>query len=180
MRKQKNKKMILLVAIIAVAAVGAALYVKHNQATKPADTKVHAGPASDKDQQASASEKKSTATSSSTNNQVSTPNHPVSSSLAKPIGPNNNTSRVSLSGASGMESTCRSVPGASCYIQATKGSQVITVSDTKTIGSDPTSDGVVFDWDANKLSVGTWSIRAVASKDGSSASSDPQSLEVTQ
>jgi hypothetical protein len=77
-----------------------------------------------------------------------------------------------------MESTCRSVAGASCYIQATKDSQVIIVSQTKTIGGD--SDGVVLDWDANQLSVGTWSISAVAAKDGSKAVSDPQALKVTK
>lgn len=169
----KNKTVLILLAITAVAVISIAIYIKMAQkpkASQPAavqqtaQTKTNAGPEGD--------------TTSKPATPQSSPGHPISS-LAKPIGPNNNTSTISLSGgATGMESTCRSVAGASCYIQATKGSQVITVSVSKTIGSDSASDGVVLDWDANKLSTGTWSIQAVATKDGQTAISDAQNLKV--
>jgi hypothetical protein len=176
-RLYKNKKILILLAAVAILAVGSALYVKASQKkatpspgqTSTQDTTTHAGPATD---QSTKSPQTPTPTS------VSTPDHPITSSLAKPIGPNDNTGSVSLSGATMMESTCRSVAGASCYIQATKDTQVIIVSQTKTIGGD--ADGVVLDWDANQLSVGTWSISAVAAKDGSKAVSDPQTLKVTK
>ncbi len=140
--------------------------VNKNLGQETTQTKQNAGPATDK-----------TINNGSSTAPVPNPSHPVSS-LAKPIGPNNNTGTVSLSGATGMESVCRSVSGASCYIQASKDGKTIKVSVAKTVGSDTASDGVILDWDANQLTVGTWIIQAVASKDGQTASSDPQTLRV--
>jgi hypothetical protein len=173
----KNKRLgILIILLVVVAATGAFLTLKNRptaaSSTTTSDTKVHAGPASDSSQKAEPQKQPQP-------QQVSTPDHPISSTLAKPIGPNNNTGTVSLSGgATTMESTCRSVAGVNCYIQATQNGRTIVVSDTKTIGSG-TSDGVIFDWDAKQLSQGDWSITAVTTKDGQKATSDSQNLKVT-
>lgn len=126
------------------------------------DTAVHAGPAHDTTP---------TPTSSLTP-AVSNPSHPVTA-LAKPFA-TLNTHTVSLSGNTTMDSTCSSVSGASCYIQASMGGSVVILSDTKTM----TDTGADFIWDAKKLSPGSWSIQAVASKDGQRSLSDPQTLTV--
>jgi hypothetical protein len=59
-------------------------------------------------------------TPSATPTTISNPSHPVSSNLAAPTGPNDNTSSISLANCEGttycMDSTCQSVQGASCYI----------------------------------------------------------------
>jgi hypothetical protein len=129
-----------------------------------ADTTVHAGPGTDK-----------------TPTPTSTPAPTPVTKLDMPIGPNDNTGNISLSsGATAMESTCRAATGVSCYIQAKKDGQVIRVSGTKTISNAAGSDGVILDWNANKLSVGTWAIQAVASLNGQTALSDPQTLVVNQ
>ncbi len=171
-RSAKNKRTIIILLALALLALGVAGYIKFNQPTyKPsstADTKVHAGPKND------TSTTPSTAQATTQTN----PSHPTSSTLPKPIGPTNNVSSINLSGSTGMESVCRSVAGASCYIRATKNSTVITVSQAKLVGSDAYSDGVILNWDAKQLSIGNWRIQAVASKDGQTAASDPQSLEV--
>lgn len=133
------------------------------------DTAVHAGPGQDN----------AGGSSAPIQTPLSNPDHPVTSTLAKPIGPENNVSSVSLAGTTAMESTCRSVAGASCRIDATMGTTTITVGPTKSI-SGGASDGAVFDWNANKLTTGTWSIVAVATKDAQTVKSDPQTLEVTK
>lgn len=171
-KKRIKSRVIIVLTLVAVAALGAAAYVKVHQkptADSTADTKVHSGPATDKSTKSQAAQTTTT---------TSNPSHPQSA-LAKPIGPNNNTGSVSLSGNTMMESTCRSVAGASCFIRATMGSAVKTVSETKVVGNEAYSDGVVLDWDANQLSTGTWMIQAIASKDSQEAVSDPQSLKVT-
>ncbi len=144
----------------------------NNTASSTADTNQHAGPATDKDS------KTSDTTTTSTSQQVANPDHPIASTLAKPIGPNNNTGTVSLSsGATGMESTCRSVPGVGCYIQGTLNGRTVVLSQTKTI-TNGTSDGVILVWDAKQLSAGNWLIYAEATKDGQQTLSDPQMLRV--
>ncbi len=128
------------------------------------DTATHAGPKNDTapTPQASATPEPN-------------PDHPVSATLAKPIGPNNSSGTASRS--SDLDSTCQSVTGASCYIQATMDGHVVIVSDTKTITAD--SQGVDLPWSVSKLTVGDWSIRAVATKNGQKALSSEQILKVT-
>jgi len=77
-----------------------------------------------------------------------------------------------------MDSTCGSVTGASCYIRATMGAQVVQVSATKVITDG--AQGVDLPWDAKQLSLGTWSIQAVATLSGQTAASDADTLEVDQ
>lgn len=167
-----NPRMLVLLVTLFVVLVAALMLqfvnpfkVATNTLTQTPspDTKVHAGPEHD-------APSVSTTPASTTT--------PVSS-LAKPVGPNNNTSTIDLFGPTTMmESTCRSIVGATCYIKAAKGSQTIRVSETKTVSG--LSDGVILDWDAKQLDAGTWSIYAVTSKDGHEAESDPQDLVVKQ
>ncbi len=170
MKRSAKNKTILILATLALIVVGVAAYIKATQPgytpSSSADTEIHAGPNTD------------TSPAPTTTPQPN-PSRPTSSTLAQPIGPINNTSSVSLSGPTGMESVCRSLAGASCYIEATRDTQTIKVSDTKVIGSTTASDGVIFNWNAKQLSLGQWSIRAVASKDGQSAKSNPQLLTVS-
>lgn len=137
--------------------------------TPTPDTKVHAGPNTD----------------SSTPRPTATPvdpNRPAApaGTLAKPTGPQLSRQEVSLkSNDTTIEAVCQAASGTNCYIQATKGAQVIKVSDTKTI-SDNTypASAAVFDWNAKQLSAGAWTIQAVASASGQTAASDPQTLTV--
>ena len=78
-------------------------------------------------------------TPSATPTTISNPSHPVSSTLAAPQGPYDNTSQISLSNCDGstycMDSTCTSSLGASCYVQATGNGKTVAVGDAKTITS---------------------------------------------
>ncbi|HUC19875.1 MAG TPA: hypothetical protein VMR98_00050 [Candidatus Polarisedimenticolaceae bacterium] len=168
---KKNKTVIIGLLIIALLALGGAAYVKFGQKPEAVSstTPPPAGPSHDTPPPEP---------SPGTPPPAPNPSHPPASTLAKPIGPGNNTSNVSLSGATGMESVCRSVPGASCYIQASKDGQVLKVSEAKVIGSTSGSDGVILNWDAKQLSAGQWQIQAIAAKDGQTAASDAQALMV--
>ncbi|HEX7260088.1 MAG TPA: hypothetical protein VF272_04125 [Candidatus Saccharimonadia bacterium] len=175
----KNKTIITALVIIALVALSGAAYVKVGQ--KPAEqTATNAETSASTPSPGPAGPAHDTPTSASPAASTPQPNpsHPASTTLAKPIGPNNNTSSVSLSGATSMESVCRSVPGASCYIQASKSGATIRVSDAKIVGSSAGSDGVIFSWDAKQLSAGQWQIQAIATKDGQTAASDSQLLRV--
>lgn len=130
------------------------------------DTTVHAGPGT---------EASPTGTPAL---QITNPDHPATSTLAKPLGQILNNSAIRQSDEStAMESTCRSVAGAVCYVRAQMAGTTIILSDSKTI-PEGSSDGVIFDWDAKKLSVGTWQVQLVASKNGQTSLSDSATLEV--
>ena len=116
--------------------------------------------------------------STGTDKMVSVPGHPTTTTLARPIGPNNNVQTIDLAQTSSMESTCQSVPGASCVIQATMDGKTLTVSQEQTISSSDIT-GVILNWSADQLSVGNWQIRAVATYQGQTAASVPEQLTVT-
>ena len=178
MKNPQRKHIILTVVVVtllfALATAGA------YQLLKPATPKPSPTPGAGKDTNVQAGPDEDTSTDPAAT-PVADPSRPSSATLAKPIGPNNNLSTVSLSGQyTTMESTCRSVDGATCQIYAKKGSQRLTVSDPKSIDADSQNDGVILDWSAKSLTTGTWQITAVASKGGQTAESDPQLLEVRQ
>jgi hypothetical protein len=107
---------------------------------------------------------------------ISNPSHPVSTSLAAPTETLNNDGGTACGSQSCAEdSTCNTVAGASCYIEATKGSQTIVVTKTEVTDS---SGGVDLPWSASQLSSGSWNIEAVATYNGSKATSDPEQLTV--
>jgi hypothetical protein len=121
-------------------------------------------------------------TPSATPTAVSNPSHPASNTLAPPTGqPLLSTHKISLANCTGstpcIDSTCWSVQGASCNIQATRNGQTVVVSDTKTITSD--TSGVDLPWNpTGKLVDGTWSVQAVATLNGNKAVSTAESLEL--
>jgi len=83
---------------------------------------------------------------------------------------------------SGMDSTCQTIAGASCGIELTSSTgQVKTVAAKQVVAMNGTY-GVDLTWDVKvlNLSVGTWSARAVATKDGQTAKSNAWPLTVTQ
>jgi hypothetical protein len=109
------------------------------------------------------------------------PSHSVTATLAAPNGQLLSQNSLSLSSCTSdstnpceEDSTCNSVAGANCFIEASKGSQTVTVSSTATIPSD--TSGVELLWNAGQLSAGTWIIQAVASDNGSRAISGPWQL----
>jgi len=184
-RSHKNQTSLLIgVIVVVVIATGAALFVaKHRKAAdltvKPSTspTPTVQGPA--KTGSAPAGPEAAGATPTATPTTISNPSHPAGEPLAAPT-LIENSSTVSLSGATGMESTCQSVPGASCYIQASMGGTTKTVSQSETV-PDSGADGVILNWDASQagLTAGSWAIEAIATLNGQTAASSPQTLTVT-
>jgi len=178
--KNKTRKLILLGVILLAAVVAIGVWAWHRPtgskvavvtpSPKPVesegpgkDTTEHAGPASD------------TSTQPQT---TATPAPQPSALLTTPI-ETLSSHEVKLGSSSTLDSTCATTVGASCYIQASKGTVTLVVSDTKTVPNDA-SGGVELPWNANKLTAaGDWSIVAVASLHGQTAMSDPQTLTVT-
>jgi Tfp pilus assembly protein FimV len=192
--KQRNQNVRLYIAIAVVAAVLAVLawhvHSSKTAAVKPAvpspsasaTPTAEAGPG--KTGSAASGPESSGATPTAAPTVVSNPSHPVST-LAKPTGDLLNVGCVSLTKAdqtsecpyTPMDSTCLSVPGASCYIQTTLNGRVVKVSQAKVIPNDGT-DGVDLPWTASSLSDGTWSVAAVATLNGQTAVSGSEPLKV--
>jgi hypothetical protein len=179
----------LAVAIVLIVAAGAVYVERHSKAVnltvKPSPTPTLQGPA--KTGSAPAGPEAAGATPSATPTAISNPNNPVSSTLAAPTGDLLNVRCVALSKAgatkacpnTNMNSTCQSVVGASCSIQATmSGATPVVVGADQTI-TDNGTDTVPWNWDANKLTPGTWTVEAVATLNGQTATSDPETLTVT-
>ena len=104
--------------------------------------------------------------------------------LAKPTGQLLNKSTISLNSTNpqnspAMDSTCNSVAGATCEIHATLGSTTIVVAPAAMV--DSATYGVDVPWNAKDkgLTSGTWTITAVAKKDGQSSTSESAHLTVT-
>lgn len=112
-----------------------------------------------------------------------------SSSLPKPTGQMLNKPEVHLNESnaasqygSGMDSTCQTVAGASCGLEITSDKGVV-----KSIAPKPTVENnglyvLQIIWDAKNLGLtpGIWQVRAVATKNGQTSKSAPESLKVTQ
>jgi hypothetical protein len=90
---------------------------------------------------------------------------------------NHHPSLAGTSRPSSEQSTCVTVPGATCYIQFTKGDIVKTLP-TKTADSD---GSVIWNWDVSTagFTEGTWKITAVAQAGGKTfEATDSMNLEV--
>jgi hypothetical protein len=128
--------------VVALVIVAGAFAIRHHQQTASLTVKPSVsgtpvqGPA--KTGSAPAGPEASGATPVATPTVTSNPSHPVASTLAPPVGPNDNVQTMSLSAQStNMESTCQSVAGASCLIRAISGSQTVVVGASQTIpGTD--------------------------------------------
>jgi len=126
------------------------------------DTAQHAGPGTN-------------TPSPTTPTPITDPNHPVTNTLSVTV----TVSSHQVSRGTMVDSTCITVVGAKCHIQATSGSTSVTVSDTKTVVDQ---NGVDLPWDTSKLpSAGTWNIQAVAvANDGRQGTSSAEVIQVTQ
>ncbi len=107
---------------------------------------------------------------------------PTSSKIAAPTGQLISNHEISLSSnqpesAPNEVSTCRTVPGAACDIRLTGPSGTIIMLGAK---STDAQGGAEFDWNARDkgLTPGKWKVEAVATKDGQSATSNPDYLQV--
>jgi hypothetical protein len=186
-----------LVAIgaLALLAVGAAAYVHSTRPTKstaktvtPTET-----PASSVDQGANhpgqgSAGGSSTATTPSSSTSTSPTTDPKynSTTLTPPVQTfNKSHTPVSLSQTDStqsdfpsLDSTCKTVEGATCEIHAALGSTTKVVAGPTTVAD--AVNGLDFQWNAKTggLSVGTWTITAVAKKDGQTTTSTATTLEV--
>lgn len=111
------------------------------------------------------------------------PNSTPSSSIPEPTGQLLSKHRVSLSSTSpetgpDENSTCQTVTGATCDIKLTGPDGSVKYLGAQSVDAQ---GGAVFEWNAKNigLSVGRWKVEAVATKDGSFATSDPDYLEVS-
>ncbi len=198
MAKKYNRKQIttLVVAVLALVAVGAAAYVRD---TRPAKSTNNATvnpktdtTASSQDKgsnhpgqgSASGSTPSSSSTSSSTSTPATDPSH-NSSTLAAPTGQFVSNHDISLSGAGGKSpaesSECKTVAGASCEIKLKNSDGTIISLGIKQ--ADPNGE-VIFDWNASsdptKLSEGTWTVTATATYNSQTASAtDPRTVSVS-
>ncbi|HUD11357.1 MAG TPA: hypothetical protein VMS08_03025 [Candidatus Saccharimonadia bacterium] len=172
-KPKHNKLWIPVVVALIVALVAIGLWTTRKPAVKAVtvtpspqqSTAVDAGPSHN-----------ATPTPMASATPISNPSHPVSSTLAKPTETLNNDGGTTCgSEPCGEDSTCNSVPGATCYIEAVKGSQTIEVTKPQVTDS---GGGVDMPWNADQLSGGTWSIEAVATYNGSQGISDPDQLTV--
>jgi cytoskeletal protein RodZ len=183
--KPKINTIWLVIGVLVVVVILAGAGIWHN--LKPTakkspetvghqqQTAVNAGPSHDTTP-SPASSSSATAQPIVSATPISNPSHPVTASLAAPVETLNNDGGTACGSKSCAEdSTCNSVVGASCYIEATMGAQTIIVTKTATTDS---SGGVDLPWSASQLSAGTWNIQAVATYNGSKGMSDPEQLTV--
>jgi hypothetical protein len=175
-----GKKRIVLITSLAAILVMVAVYVKVSH-RKPAAT---ASPGSQPQNSIdSATPPPPAPQPAAPTGSTPPPGTPGSSSgLGKPTGQLVSNHHVSLSGTTEQTqevSTCQTQPGATCDIRLSGPGGVI-----KTVGAKTTDDrgGVEFVWNVKDLglSAGTWKVEAVASQNGQSGISDPDSLQVTQ
>lgn len=184
-RLPKNQTSLLIgvIVVVILAAAVALAVAQHRKAadltvkpsTSASPTPTVQGPG--KTGSAAAGPGSAGATPTASPTTISNPSHPTGQSLAVPT-LIENSATVSLSGATGMESTCQSVPGATCYVQASMGGKIIKVTSAMTI-PDSGADGVILNWDAKQLTVGAWTMEAIASLNGQTATSASQILTVS-
>jgi flagellar hook assembly protein FlgD len=122
-----------------------------------------------------------TSTNSVPPSQSTYKNTPASSAaLVKPYGTVVSNHHPNLSGSpapSSEESVCQTAPGATCYIQFTKGSTVKKLPAEKADSSGSAN----WNWDVKQagFSTGSWTIQAVASLNGKTMTAqDDLKLEV--
>lgn len=167
---------ILVVAVIAVLELTNTTYIFHKK-TAPSTIPVKESKSTSSDSKKSSSSSSSNKSSGSVSNQAETPaqNTKVPSStggstssnldLVEPYGNFVSNHTPGQHGSSTQEqSTCNSTPGASCYIQFTNTS---TGQVSKLPAHPIESNGsTLWLWDANTLTSGQWTVKAVASLNG--------------
>lgn len=178
-----KKGIALTIVVVLIVAAGAAYLLTHKKTETIKVTSTRSA-SSEK------AKKKSSDQKSATDNAVDNNTPPASdvpksvpastSTLQKPYGTFVSNHHPSLDGStapSTEESVCYAAPGATCYIEFTKGSLVKRLP-AETADS---SGSVSWNWDIKQagLSTGSWTIKAIASLNGKTMSAqDNLNLEV--
>ena len=176
----KNKKTLIILAIVALAVVGGAVYIKTSQHITGTDTTTQThGNATKQYAPTSGGGSSSSSTSSSG---ASTTTSSSSGGLPAPAGQLLNKQTISLSSTDpktdpNLESICQTLAQASCDIDLTGPSGQV-----KTVGAQSTGNNgtVIFDWNAQTvgLTAGKWTVQAVAVKNNLTGTSHSEYLEV--
>lgn len=178
----KNKKTLLLLAIVAIAAVGGAAYVKLSQHTSGTDTTTQTHGSATK-QYAPTSGGGSPTAAAGQSGASSTANSAGSSgSLPAPSGQLLNKQVVSLSSndpqsSPSLESICQTITQASCDIDLTGPNNQAKAVGAKDTGGSGT---VIFDWNAKTIGLtpGKWTVQAVVVQNNQTGTSHSEYLEV--
>lgn len=173
----KNKKVLISLAIIAILAVGAALYIKvtadaQRKRNEQTALENHAKNDTPTDQNTQNSANNNTAKPSTSANASNTP-------LAAPILLKSSGNNGPVPAGANIEFVCQAAAGYNCAITLTsKASSANVINlESKTIPTSQSSNtGINWYWTAVK---GNWSVVAkLSSSDGRSSSSPAQTLEV--
>jgi hypothetical protein len=168
---------ITLIAVLAIGG-GAAYLLKH----KNTETiKVTSSRSADSKKKSQNEPNDNNSTSSASTDTTTSKSVPASTtSLKKPYGTFVSNHHPNLGGSpapSTEQSVCYTAPGATCYIEFTKGTSVKKLPAEKADNS-----GIVaWNWDVKQtgFSTGSWSVKAVASLNGTTMSAqDDLKLEV--
>lgn len=169
---------IMLIAVLVIAGGGTYL-LKHKNTETIKVTSTHSATTKKKSQTGS-SDSSSTSNTVNASSDLAKSPPPASVNLTKPYGTFVSNHHPNLSGSpapSTEESVCQTAPGATCYIQFTKGTSV-----KKLPAAKADSSGIVtWDWDVKQtgFSAGSWTIQAVASLSGKTMTAqDSMNLEV--
>jgi hypothetical protein len=187
-RFYKNKKVLTLLVIVALAAVGGAVYIKTSQKKITGTDTTTKSTTAPKQYAATAGGGGTTASSTAAGSgsaAAATPSATAgasASSLPAPSGQLLNKQTVSLSSTTpqtspDLESICQTVANASCDIDLTSASGQVKDVGALNTGSD---GSVIFDWNAKTLGLttGKWTVQAVAVQGNQSATSHSEYLEV--
>lgn len=177
---RRKSGLFLLALVVAMAVIGIleltnTTYIFHKKKV-PATI-----PASVQKKKTEVAQKVSSQPSSSQDNKGKSALPPGSGSGASLTPPLGNFVSNHFPGQNGTstkeQSVCNTTPGAACYIQFTNtGNGKTTRLAEQTVGQQ---GFVLWDWDANTLTAGTWEIKAVASLNGQAQSAtDSIKLEV--
>lgn len=171
---------LVLIAVLVIAGGGAYL-LKHKNTETIKVTSTKSANSKDSKKKSSNSESNNASDSSSANSSDTSKSVPASTAnLQKPYGTFVSNHHPNLGGSpapSTEQSVCYAAPGATCYIEFTKGTSV-----KKLPAEQADSSGIVaWNWDVKQtgFSTGSWTIQAVASLNGKTMTAqDDLKLEV--
>lgn len=180
----KNKKTLVLLAIVALAAVGGAVYTKVLQHSGGTDTttQTHSTATKQYAPTAGGNSSSSSAGKGSASSANGTTGSTSAGSLPAPTGQLLSKQTVSLGSSDpqtspDLESVCQTVPQASCDIDLTGPNNQVKDVGAKNTGSSGT---VIFDWNAKAIGLtpGKWTVQAVAVQNNVTGTSHNEYLEV--
>ncbi len=171
-----TKKVVIIGGVAALALASAAFLYSRNQTPPtetPTNTPADQGSNSSTDNNPSNTPPPATKPATTPTTPTATPK---TQTLPKPTGQLLSNHSVSLSGNSDEESACQTVVGAKCNIKLTGPGGGIYLG----AQSVDSNGATIFDWNAKQrhLTVGQWKVEAIATKNGQTATSNPEYLTV--